>query len=68
MKLPSETGADLEAIMLAIAGSPIVVRRAALQALLENWESTRRSADVDQVILAWIASHVPGASRHRLAH
>ena len=45
--------ADLETIILAIANSPIVVRRAALEALLADWENTRRSADVDGVILAW---------------
>jgi hypothetical protein len=60
MKLSPEAlaGADLEAIMVAIANSPIVVRRATLQALLADWENTRHSADVDEVILAWIASHV----------
>jgi len=60
MKLSPEAlaGADLEAIILAIANSPIVVRRATLAALLADWENTRHSADVDEVILAWIASHV----------
>jgi hypothetical protein len=70
MKLPYETlaGVDLETIMLAIATSPIVVRRAMLEALLADWENTRRSADVDGVILDWIASHVPLASRKGAAH
>jgi len=70
MTLSSEAlaAADLETIILAIANSPIVVRRAALEALLADWENTRRSADVDGVILAWIASHVPVASRNRVAH
>ena len=50
--------ADLEAIVTAIARSPIIDRRAALEALLADWENTRRSANVDEVVLAWIASHV----------
>jgi len=49
--------ADLEELMLAIMNSPIVVRRIALEARLADWESTRKSADIDDVILAWLASH-----------
>jgi|tagenome__1003787_1003787.scaffolds.fasta_scaffold10445267_1 hypothetical protein len=52
-----ETGTGLEAIILAIASSPIVVRRAAIETLLADWETTRRSPDIDAVILDWIASH-----------
>ena len=32
--------------------------------LFSDWETDRKSADVDALILAWIASHVPG-SPHR---
>jgi hypothetical protein len=69
MKLPSEAlaGADLEAIVTAIARSPIIARRAALEALLADWENTRRSADVDEVVLAWIASHVGERKRSTLS-
>jgi len=61
MKLPFEglSAADLEAIVTAIARSPIVLRRAALEALLADWENTRLSPDVDEVVLAWLASHAP---------
>jgi hypothetical protein len=60
MKLSSEplAAADLESIIAAIANSPIVARRAALEALLADWEHTRKSPDVDEVILAWLASHM----------
>jgi hypothetical protein len=61
MKLPFEglNAAELEAIVAAIARSPIVVRRAALAALLADWQNTRLSGDVDEVVLAWLASHAP---------
>jgi len=59
MQQPSEAfaGADLESIMAAIANSPIIARRGALEALLADWENTRRSPHVDDVILDWLASH-----------
>jgi hypothetical protein len=61
MKLPLEglNAADLEAIVTAIARSPIVLRRAVLAALLADWQNTRLSPDVDEVVLAWLASHAP---------
>ena len=48
--------ADLDEIRQAIAASPIVTGRSWLEARLADWENTRRSSDVDQVILAWLAS------------
>ena len=36
----------------------------AARGLFADWENERKSADVDALILAWIASHVPG-SLHR---
>jgi hypothetical protein len=54
---------DLEALITAIMRSPIVVRRVALAERLADWERTRRSPDVDLVVLAWIASHVDGPRR-----
>jgi hypothetical protein len=48
--------ADLDQIKQAIAASPIVTGQSWLEARLNDWENTRRSPDVDQVILAWLAS------------
>ncbi len=58
--------ADLQALVAAIAGSPILVARTPAP-FLPDWEKLRKSSDVDAVVLAWIASHVRGAHR-RLAH
>jgi hypothetical protein len=57
--------ADIEAIVLAIANSPIVARRTALEALLADWENTRLSPEIDDVILAWIASEASQRRRER---
>ena len=57
--------ADIEAIVLAIANSPIVARRTALEALLADWENTRLSPEIDDVILAWIASEASQRRRPR---
>jgi hypothetical protein len=48
--------ADLDEIRQAIATSPIVTGPSWLEARLADWENTRRSPDVDEVILAWLAS------------
>jgi ABC-type tungstate transport system permease subunit len=45
--------AHQQALRMAVATSPIVTRD--LDTLLANWETTRRSPDVDGVILAWLA-------------
>jgi len=55
--------ADLDSLTVAIMNSRIVVRRIALEARLADWETTRKSADVDDVILAWLASHARGHRR-----
>jgi hypothetical protein len=52
--------ADVRSLFAAVAGSPIVLP---LAARLADWETTRKSADVDEVILAWIASHARGMPR-----
>jgi len=57
----------MESLIAAIMSSPIVARRIALEALLADWERTRKSTDVDAVILAWIASHVPERRRAALS-
>jgi hypothetical protein len=66
--------AGLQALRHAIARSEIHLRHGALAAgllpskltttkllatRLTDWERTRVSPDVDAVVLAWIASHVP---------
>jgi hypothetical protein len=64
----SPTAADLYAVLALVAGSPIIsgpLRRPA--ALFADWEKERKSSDIDALILAWIASHVPGSpDRSRL--
>ena len=59
---------DLHALLALVAGSAILsgpARRP--KPLFSDWEKERKSADVDALILAWIASHVPGpAHRGRL--
>jgi hypothetical protein len=49
--------ADLEEIERAIAASPIVTGPSWLELRLADWENTRRSADVDAVVLAWLVGH-----------
>jgi hypothetical protein len=49
---------DLQALQETISRSPIFLGRVALAARLADWRRTRRSPDVDEVILAWIGSHV----------
>ena len=55
--------ADLEELKAAIAKSPIVRQRLALAARLADWQNTRTAADVDEVILAWLASHARAGRR-----
>jgi hypothetical protein len=53
------TSTELQALRQTISRSPIFLARLALAARLADWQRTRVSPDVDDVILAWIASHVP---------
>ena len=55
--------ADLEQLRAAIANAPIVRQRLALAARLADWQNTRMAPDVDEVILAWLASHARAVSR-----
>jgi hypothetical protein len=50
---------DLQVLRETISRSPIFLARVALAARLADWQRTRVAADVDDVILAWIGSHVP---------
>ena len=58
--LHAQAVADLRSLVAAVARSSIVLP---LAARLADWETTRKSADVDDVILAWIASHAQGTPR-----
>jgi hypothetical protein len=51
--------ADLDALKAAVAHSPIVLRHLALARRLADWQVTRMAPDVDEVILAWLASQAP---------
>jgi hypothetical protein len=58
---------DLHALLASIAGSTI--RSGPAQPpLFADWEKERKSADVDALILAWIASHVRGAVHRGRLH
>jgi hypothetical protein len=59
--------AELDELKAAIARSPIVLRRLALEARLADWQNTRQAPDVDDVILAWLASHSAGTRRATLS-
>jgi hypothetical protein len=49
--------ADLDELKAAIAASPIVLQKLTLAARLADWQTTRMASDVDEVVLAWLASH-----------
>jgi hypothetical protein len=51
-----------------VAGSPIVVRVPPPGTFIADWENVRKCADVDTVILAWIASHRHGAAHRGRLH
>jgi hypothetical protein len=58
---------DLSALLALISGSTI--RSGEPQPpLFADWESERKSPDVDALILAWIASHVPTAAHRGRLH
>ncbi len=54
---PSER-TELMTLLAAVSGSPIVLAVPAARHFAE-WCELQKPADVDGVILAWIASHVP---------
>ena len=57
----SALAAHHKALRTAVATSPIVARD--LDTLLANWDATRHSADVDGVVLAWLARQGRGQRR-----
>jgi hypothetical protein len=65
----SPAAADLRAVLALVAGSTIVLEPApGPEPIFSDWERERRSADVDALILAWIASHVPGTAQRSRLH
>jgi hypothetical protein len=61
--------ADLRAVLALVARSAIVLKKApGPEPVFTDWEKDRRSADVDALILAWIASHVPGTAHRSRLH
>jgi hypothetical protein len=54
---------DLHALLALVAGPAQPP-----EALFADWEKARKSADVDALILAWIASHVPGSAHRGRLH
>jgi hypothetical protein len=68
MKRLERSANELEALRQAVAASPIrIPALPAPAAAIPDWETRRRSDDVDAVVLAWIASHVR-AGGHRRTH
>jgi hypothetical protein len=55
--------AGLWALLRAVANSPILVRQIGRRTL--DWARIRKSPEVDQFVLAWIASHVGRRGRSR---
>jgi hypothetical protein len=61
--------ADLAALQAAVAASPILVPVTRTpEDFFPDWQAARKSADVDALVLAWIASHVPGAPQRGRMH
>jgi hypothetical protein len=66
-KRPAAT--NLEALLALVAGSTILSGPArAPDVMFSDWEKQRKSADVDALILAWLASHVPGSAHRGRLH
>jgi hypothetical protein len=59
----------LPTLLAVIARSPIRVLPARRpRAVSADWEKERKSPDIDALILAWIASHVPVAPQRSRLH
>jgi len=54
----NSVASDLQLIVTAIANSPIVSCVGAREPAWSDWENVRQSPNVDEIVLAWIASHV----------
>jgi hypothetical protein len=60
---------EIHALLALVAGSAIRSQPAPQPgASFADWEKERKSADVDALILAWIASYVPGAAHRGRLH
>jgi hypothetical protein len=59
---------DLHAVLALVADSAILSRPGRPETLFSDWEKQRKSADVDGLILAWIASHVQGSAHRGRLH
>jgi hypothetical protein len=59
--------ADLHALRAVVAASPIRASRAP-EGFFPDWQAARKSANVDALVLAWIASHVPGRPHRGRIH
>jgi hypothetical protein len=59
---------DLHALLALVAGSAIRSKPAPTEVLFADWEKARKSANVDALILAWIASHVHGSTHRGRLH
>ena len=60
--LPTTT--DVQVMRKVISRSPIRALPAPrLQAVFTDWLKERHSAEVDELILSWIASHVPTSTQ-----
>jgi hypothetical protein len=57
---------DLHALLRAVRNSPIVARLRVRLFCASEWARIRKSADVDEYVLAWIASHVHHRSHRHL--
>lgn len=65
----SPATADLCDVLALVASSAIVLAPAPRpEPIFSDWERERRSANADALILAWIASHVPGSARRARLH
>ena len=52
---------DLVAVLTLVAGSTIkAVPARQPEKIFSDWQAARKSADIDALVLAWIASHVRG--------
>jgi hypothetical protein len=60
---------EFHALLALVAGSAIRSQPAPQPgASFADWEKERKSADVDALILAWIASYVPGSAHRGRLH
>jgi hypothetical protein len=57
-------GTDLQALLVAVRGSPIVICPIVRPtSVTTEWSAVRKSENADAFVLAWIASHVRDGRR-----